>query len=289
MEMVRMQRRTPEINREVAEPPRVVDGDSLPMLPFWRRIRSGGKYLIAPFRLGLQDEQDYCWQRPGGPIFDSDRMLLQVAANQAVIALHEAQILSDQRRVTDQLERWVAERTAQLTAVNEDLKKEIIERKETQEALKTSEERFRLLIEGVKDYAIFLLDAEGRVMTWNNGAEQIKGYYTEEILGKHFSAFYQPEDVQADRPRARAEGSGGRGALRRGRLALAQRRISVLGQRGDHRTQGQERQAPRFCQSDPGHHRAQASGGEVAAQRGLPRRGAKTEPYRQLGLGRFFG
>ena len=205
IEMVRLaQRRNPEIQpREVGRALQDwLTGDS-PTVPFLAPNPIGeGNISIAPFRLGLLDEPGLLLAASHRPDFPTgtERMLLQVATNQAVIALHEAQILSDQRRVTDQLERWVAERTAQLTAVNEDLKKEIIERKEAQEALKTSEERFRLLIEGVKDYAIFLLDAEGRVMTWNNGAERIKGYYTEEILGKHFSAFYQPEDVQADRP-----------------------------------------------------------------------------------------
>jgi PAS domain S-box-containing protein len=55
------------------------------------------------------------------------------------------------------------------------------------------EERFRLLVESVKDYAIFLLDPEGRVASWNAGAERIKGYRADEIIGKHFSVFYPPE------------------------------------------------------------------------------------------------
>ena len=217
MEMVRMaQRRTPEIQpREVG---RVLQewltGDSPPNAPFVAPNPIGeGTISVAPFRLGLQEGTGLLLAASRRADFPTaiERMLLQVAANQAVIALHEAQTLCDQRRVAEQLESRVNERTAQLSAVNEDLKKEIIERTEAQEALKTSEERFRLLIEGVKDYAIFMLDADGRVMTWNNGAERIKGYHTEEILGKHFSTFYQPEDIQADRPtqglrRAVAEG-----------------------------------------------------------------------------------
>ena len=55
-----------------------------------------------------------------------------------------------------------------------------------------AEERFRLLVESVKDYAIFILDPDGRVSTWNPGAERIKGYRASEILGKHFSTFYPP-------------------------------------------------------------------------------------------------
>ncbi|HMJ15299.1 MAG TPA: PAS domain S-box protein, partial [Polyangiaceae bacterium] len=56
---------------------------------------------------------------------------------------------------------------------------------------------FRLLVESVKDYAIFVLDPVGRVATWNAGAERIKGYSADEIIGKHFSIFYPPEEVAA--------------------------------------------------------------------------------------------
>jgi PAS domain S-box-containing protein len=63
-------------------------------------------------------------------------------------------------------------------------------RREREEALRQSEERFRLLVEGVKDYAIYMLDPAGRVMSWNSGAARIKGYKAHEILGKHFSVFY---------------------------------------------------------------------------------------------------
>ena len=64
------------------------------------------------------------------------------------------------------------------------------------ERLRRSEERFRLVVQGVKDYAIFMLDSEGRVVTWNEGAERINGYTVKEIVGKHFSVFYAQEDVE---------------------------------------------------------------------------------------------
>jgi PAS domain S-box-containing protein len=81
----------------------------------------------------------------------------------------------------------------------------------TREALRQSEERFRLLVEGVKDYAIFMLDPHGYVTTWNEGARRIKGYEAEEIVGEHFSVFYTDEAVERGRPRevllvAEAEG-----------------------------------------------------------------------------------
>jgi len=88
---------------------------------------------------------------------------------------------------------------------------DISERNRQTVALRESEERFRLLIESVRDYAIFMLDKEGRVVTWNTGAERIKGYQAAEIIGKHISCFYTEEDVRNDAPRselaaARSEG-----------------------------------------------------------------------------------
>ena len=59
---------------------------------------------------------------------------------------------------------------------------------------------FRLLVDAVEDYAIFLLSTEGRVLTWNRGAERIKGYSADEIVGQHFSVFYTPEEREAGRP-----------------------------------------------------------------------------------------
>ncbi|MBA2714714.1 MAG: PAS domain S-box protein, partial [Rubrobacteraceae bacterium] len=64
-----------------------------------------------------------------------------------------------------------------------------------EDSLRESEERFRLMVEGVKDYAFFMLDPGGRVTTWNEGAERIEGYREEEILSRHFSSFYSDEDV----------------------------------------------------------------------------------------------
>jgi len=77
---------------------------------------------------------------------------------------------------------------------------DITKRKQAEEALRLSEERFRMLVSGVKDYAIFMLDPDGRVATWNSGAERFKGYQENEIIGQPFSRFYTPEDNARMKP-----------------------------------------------------------------------------------------
>ncbi|WP_367872055.1 PAS domain S-box protein [Luteolibacter sp. Populi] len=78
--------------------------------------------------------------------------------------------------------------------------RDLTEHRATDEMLRRSEERFRLLLESVQDYAIFMLDPEGHVMSWNNGARRIKLYEENEIVGRHFSIFYPPEAISIGMP-----------------------------------------------------------------------------------------
>jgi PAS domain S-box-containing protein len=83
--------------------------------------------------------------------------------------------------------------------------RDMTERREAEERLRASEDQFRLLVDRVEEYAIFFLDPTGRVMSWNTGAEKIKGFKAEEIIGKHFACFYTAEDVAAGRPQRNLE------------------------------------------------------------------------------------
>jgi len=90
--------------------------------------------------------------------------------------------------------------------------RDVTDRKRIEAQLRQSEERFRLIVESIKDYAIIGLDPDGRIVSWNEGARRIKGYSAAEILGRHFSCFYSPGDIAAGKPEwmlqtARRDGS----------------------------------------------------------------------------------
>lgn len=106
------------------------------------------------------------------------------------------------------------------------LVRDITTRKEMEIALRQSEERFRLLMAGVEDYAIFMPDTEGRVISWNPGAERILGYRDSEIIGKHFSRFFPDDEVPSGKPQRALQV-----AARQGRIEDEGWRINKSGAR----------------------------------------------------------
>ena len=121
-------------------------------------------------------------------------------AGQAALAIDNARLYQTSQREVEARKRTEQE----LQRLNENLEQRISERVEQLAAsnarLRQTEHRFRLLLDAVTDYAIFMLDTEGKVASWNPGAERIKGYLAEEIIGHHFSRFYTEEDRQSGVP-----------------------------------------------------------------------------------------
>ncbi len=120
---------------------------------------------------------------------DSRRFVLAIVRNVTERKRAEEEI----RQLSKDLENRVKERTSQLEAT-------IAELESSQQELRQSEERFRLFVEGASDYAIFMLDPAGRIVSWNDGAERIQGYKVWEVTGEHFSVFYATEDVERGLP-----------------------------------------------------------------------------------------
>jgi len=122
----------------------------------------------------------------------------------AVVGVHRLRVRHHIRRVrvdqiNEQLEQRVRERTAELEQANR--------------VLFESETRFRMLVEGATDYAILMLDPEGRVASWNAGAERLKGFSADEIIGQHFSRFYPEEDIALGKPARELETAASEGRL----------------------------------------------------------------------------
>ena len=107
--------------------------------------------------------------------------------------------------------------------------RDITERVQAQQAIIETERRFRILVEGVFDYAIYMLDPSGIITNWNTGAERLKGYSAEEIVGRHFSRFYMKEDREAGLTNSRSRRSRERWCVTRRRDGASVRTEAVLG------------------------------------------------------------
>ncbi|HEY6871213.1 MAG TPA: PAS domain S-box protein [Geobacteraceae bacterium] len=139
---------------------------------------------------------------------------LERALKDAALRHERRQTAEELSRHREHLEELVQQRTEELDAANEELRSQNEELQAQREELnryldeiervngelRDSREQLRLMVDGIRDYAIFMLDPQGRVLTWNEGAERIKGYGAEEIVGRHFSCFYCREDRANGKP-----------------------------------------------------------------------------------------
>jgi PAS domain S-box-containing protein len=172
-----------------------------------QRVGSGWKLAV---RQGDSSSAEFRFRRPDGSIVwihghatrlkNSDgRTIGYIGTVADITARRNAEAAL--QRAHQELEDRVRRRTQELIRANASLQREIIARQQADLALRESEERLRLMIEGTQDYAFFMLDPQGRVATWNTGAQQINGYRAKEILGCHFSRFYPPRERRQGKPK----------------------------------------------------------------------------------------
>jgi PAS domain S-box-containing protein len=103
------------------------------------------------------------------------------------------------------INRWVSPAARQSMETNGETQRQPSNHEHTTEKLRQSEERLQLLIESIQDYAIYILNPDGFVVSWNSGAQRIKGYTAKEIVGKNFSCFYMPDDLRINKPKRNLE------------------------------------------------------------------------------------
>jgi PAS domain S-box-containing protein len=179
----------------------------------WRKYHQRvcqGESLVWEFEIiGLKGTRRFM-NTHAAPIGLADGTVGQLAVSRDITARKDAERAL--RHANEALEEKVSERTHELEA--------------TLNRLQDSERNFGLLVESVTDYAIFMLDPDGRVVSWNAGAARIKGYASEEIIGKHFSCFYTEDDQALKFPMR-----GLRTALREGRMETEGWRVRKDGSR----------------------------------------------------------
>jgi formate hydrogenlyase transcriptional activator len=157
-----------------------------------------GDVSIVPLRLGLRDEIGVIVagsQRADFP-WETERLLLSVAANQAAIGLQEARLLSEQKRVARELDQRVAQRTRELAAANEELKKEITERRRAEEKLRQDERELRRITDAIPQ-AISVLAPDGSTLHANEFVLDYTGLSLEDVKADDFRArLFHPDDLE---------------------------------------------------------------------------------------------
>jgi PAS domain S-box-containing protein len=163
-------------------------------IPFRTVFLLFGAFILACGTTHLMEALIFWW--PAYRLAGVIKLVTALVSWGTVLALVPVTPQALAMRGPEELEREIAARKEAeraLEQANAELQHQV-------EALRASEERFRLLVEGTRDYAIFMLDSSGHIVSWNPGAQRIKQYQAEEIIGEHFSRFYPMEDVQAGKP-----------------------------------------------------------------------------------------
>ncbi len=188
IEMVRFaqsQQQTPP-SREIGDVFKRLRGTAPQEWPRLLRIPLENRDItIVPLGLGLQGEIGVlvAGSERGDFPRQTEELILSVAANQASIGLHEAWLRSEQKRVASELDRRVAQRTTELAEANEELRKEIADRKHAEQDLRTSEEKHRVIIEAANDVVVSM-DESGAILFANPVTRRVFGYDPVEVLGQ---------------------------------------------------------------------------------------------------------
>jgi PAS domain S-box-containing protein len=198
-------RRRPLEPREIGEMLNEWLGNDPQQWPPLVRNRIGDEDIsIVPLRLGPHGEIGVIAAGSRRPDFpgQTEKLLLSVAANQASIGLQEARLLSQQKRVTRELDQRVVQRNAELAAANEELKKELAERRLMEEKLRLEERELKrsevskaAIVDSALD-CIVTIDHEGCITEFNPAAEQTFGYRRDEVLGKHLADVIIPPSLR---------------------------------------------------------------------------------------------
>ena len=177
---------------------RVHPDDREASIEAWRRAVAARTPYLFEHRLLQRDGQWRHYSIRAVPILDESKVVEQwVGVHTDITEQREAEAALRDLNAT--LEQRIEERTQEIQAAFD--------------RLEESERRFRILVDGVTDYAIYMLDPEGYITNWNAGAERIKGYSAQEILGRHLSTFYTESDRQAGMPARTLETAGRLGKL----------------------------------------------------------------------------
>lgn len=186
-------------------------------------LRSSLNYVLRHHTAHTMAVQKYDIRRPDGsfeerfwsplnkPVFNGKKeiscIIHRVEDVTGFIKLRKEQneINEELRGRVEEMEMEIYKRAQEIQESNQKLLNEIKERRYAEKRIREAEERFRLLVSNVKDYAIFMVSLEGQILSWNEGAERIKGYNTNEVIGQPISIFYPPDDVARGVPLANLE------------------------------------------------------------------------------------